>query len=227
MSQPLVCRMKPYIQPFERTLALAELNALAHTSPVPIDKQAEHPVLFSVPPVVKAAVLVRHLAYWEVIEAAQPCFTTQVLRERTATVVRNGVPTKDIPQLLRDSIVLPNRRCLRYGTHGIHEYRGKFFPQLVRSLINIAGIPKGGIIADPMCGSGTTCVEAVLGDYRAVGLDMNPLSVLMAGVKCSLLAIDPDFLVSAYERIRGQLLRPAGKRNARMTYFDSLPPRDQ
>jgi DNA modification methylase len=228
MRQPLICRMKAYIQPFERTLALAELSALANSAPVPVERQTGDPILFSIPSAVKAAALVRNLAYWETIEADQSYFTTQVLRERTVNVVRNGVAPKEIPQmLLAEEIGLPNRRCLRYGTHGIHEYRGKFFPQLVRSLINIAGIPKGGIIADPMCGSGTTCVEAVLGDYQAVGLDMNPLSVLMASVKCSLLAIDPDFLVSTYERIRGQLLRPAGKRNARMTYFDSLPPRDQ
>jgi site-specific DNA-methyltransferase (cytosine-N4-specific) len=220
--------MKAYIQPFERTLALAELSALTSSAPVPIDQQTGEPVLFSIPPVVKAAALARNLAYWESIEADPPFFTTQVMRERTVNVVRNGVAPKEIPQLLlAEEIGLPNRRCLRYGTHGIHEYRGKFFPQLVRSLINIAGVPKRGIVADPMCGSGTTCVEAALGDYQAVGLDMNPLSVLMARVKCSLLAVDPDFLVSAYDRIRGQLLRPAGKRSARLTYFDSLPSRDQ
>ena len=219
--------MKPYIQPFERTLALAELSALAQTTPVPFDKGTEQPLLFSVPPAVKATELVRHLAYWEVVEAGQPCFTTQVLRERTVNVVRNGVPTKEIPQLLRDAIVLPNRRCLRYGTHGIHEYRGKFFPQLVRSLINIADVPKGGIVADPMCGSGTTAVEAVLGEYQAIGLDMNPLSVLMARTKCALLSIKPEVLNSAYEKIRGQLMRPTGKRNSKLTYFASLPVPDQ
>ena len=220
--------MKAYIQPFERTLALAELSALTNSDPVPVEQQSGEPILFSIPPVVKASALARNLAYWESIEADPPCFTTQVLRERTVNVVRNGVAPKEIPQLLlAEEIGLPNRRCLRYGTHGIHEYRGKFFPQLVRSLINIAGVPKRGIVADPMCGSGTTCVEAALGDYQAVGLDMNPLSVLMARVKCSLLAVDPDFLVSAYERIRGQLLRPAGKRSARLTYFGSLPSRDQ
>ncbi|MDO8430912.1 MAG: hypothetical protein Q7S58_00735 [Candidatus Binatus sp.] len=220
--------MKAYIQPFERTLALAELRALAHSDPIPVDQQAGDPVLFSLPPVVKAVVLARHLAYWEVIEAEHPYLTTQVLRERTVNVVRNGVPTSEIPQLLlADEIALPNRRCLRYGTHGIHEYRGKFFPQLVRSLINIAGVPKRGIVADPMCGSGTSAVEAVLGDYQALGLDLNPLSVLMTRVKCSLLSVEPEFLVSAYESIRGQLLRPAGKRNGRLTYFGSLPARDQ
>ncbi len=228
MKQSLICRMKPYIQPFERALALAELSALTHTEPIPVDWQTKEPVLFSLPPIVKPAALARHLAYWEAIETDQPYLTTQVLRERTVNVVRNGVPTKEIPQLLlAKDIALPNRRCLRYGTHGIHEYRGKFFPQLVRSLINIAGVPKHGIVADPMCGSGTTAVEAVLGDFQALGLDMNPLSVLMARVKCSLLSIDPDFLVSAYESIRGQLLRPAGKRNGRLTYLNSLPARDR
>jgi site-specific DNA-methyltransferase (cytosine-N4-specific) len=215
--------MKPYIQPFERTLALAELSGLTHSAPVPIDPHAEESLLFSVLCKVKPGTLVRNLAYWETIKADHLYQTTQVLRERTVNVVRNGVPTKDIQQLLlANDIGLPNRRCLRYGTHGIHEYRGKFFPQLVRSLINIAGVPNGGIVADPMCGSGTTAVEAVLADLRALGLDMNPLSVLIARVKCSLLTLDPDFLVSATERIRGQLLRPAGKRNGSLTYFASL-----
>ncbi|HEV2224516.1 MAG TPA: hypothetical protein VGR84_16105 [Candidatus Acidoferrales bacterium] len=226
MKQQCVCRMKPYIQPFERTLAVAELSAIARTKPIAVDR-TEEPVLFSLPMATKADALVRHLAYWEVVETNKPCFTTQVLRERTVNVVRNGVPPKDIPQLLKDDIVLPNRRCLRYGTHGIHEYRGKFFPQLVRSLINIADVPKRGIVADPMCGSGTTDVEAVLGEYRALGLDMNPLSVLMAHNKCALLSVAPELLNSSYEAIRDKLIRPSSKRNGKLTYFASLPARDQ
>ena len=34
MKAPLVCRIKPYIQPFERTLAVAELSAIARSEPV-------------------------------------------------------------------------------------------------------------------------------------------------------------------------------------------------
>ena len=37
---------------------------------------------------------------------------------------------------------------------------------------------------DPMCGSGTTLVEARLSDRTAYGLDMNPLSVFITDVKC-------------------------------------------
>lgn len=228
MRRPLVCRMKPYIQPFERTLALAELSALAQAEPVALDKMVDAPVRFSVPPAAKADALARHLAYWEAIETETPRLTTQVLRERTVNVVRNGVPTRQIPQLLQDTnIVLPNRRCLRYGTHGIHEYRGKFFPQLVRSLINIAEVPKRGVVADPMCGSGTTAVEAVLGEYHALGLDMNPLSVLMGRTKCTLLSVEPEMIEANYESIREKLLRPSGKRNGKLTYFSSLPERDR
>ena len=228
MKQPLVCWMKPYIQPFERILALAELRALAQAEPAPVDQNAELPVLFAVPPVVKPAALAQRLAYWETIESDRTYVTTQALRERTVNAVRNGVSPSEIPQLLLiEETALPNRRCLRYGTHGIHEYRGKFFPQLVRSLINIAGVPKGGIVADPMCGSGTAAVEAVLDGYHTLGLDMNPLSVLMTRVKCSLLSVDPVFLVSAYEAIRSQLLRPTAKRNGRLIYFSALPIRDR
>ena len=229
MTQSIVCKIKPYIQPFERKLALTELSALARSEPVPVEPQAGEPLLFSLASsAVKPSELARNLAYWEAIEADQRYQTTQVLRERTVNVVRNGVPTVEIPQLLlANDIGLPNRRCLRYGTHGIHEYRGKFFPQLVRSLINIAGVPKSGIVADPMCGSGTTIVEASLADLQAFGLDMNPLSVLMAQVKCSLLCVEPEFLISAYEGIRGQLLRPAGKKTKQLIYCGSLPTQDR
>lgn len=227
MKQSLVCRMKPYIQPFERTLALAELSALTQASPVALDTSEDTPVRFSVPPA-RADALARHLAYWEAIETDKLRLTTQVLRERTVNVVRNGVPTHEILQLLQNTnVVLPNRRCLRYGTHGIHEYRGKFFPQLVRSLINIAEVPKRGIVADPMCGSGTTAVEAVLGEYRGLGLDMNPLSVLMARTKCSLLSVAPKVIEANYDAIREKLLKPSGKRTGKLTYFSSLPERDR
>ena len=97
-------------------------------------------------------------------------------REATVNIVRNGIPIEQIAKLVpfNGEIPLPNRRCLRYGTHGIHEYRGKFFPQLVRALLNIAGVYENKIVADPMSGSGTAIVEAVLGGCHGLGLDINP-----------------------------------------------------
>jgi site-specific DNA-methyltransferase (cytosine-N4-specific) len=154
----------------------------------------------------------------------------QSLRESTVNVVRNGVPLADIQKQLPfgQNVPLPNRRCLRYGPHGIHEYRGKFFPQLVRSLVNLAGVQEGGVIADPMCGSGTTPVEVSLLGYTAIALDMNPLSVEIARTKCQLLSANADKLGYAYEDIKAKLIagRPS-RTSTKMPYFDTLPQRDQ
>jgi hypothetical protein len=222
--------MKAYIQPFEKQLALEELKAVAGANPVPVSQIADDPLLFQVKTSVPADRVARQLAYWEVVMADRPYLTTQVLREATVNVVRNGVLPREIPALLmaRTESALPNRRCLRYASHGLHEYRGKFFPQLVRSLLNVSRIPVGGVVADPMCGSGTTAVEAILGGYRTIGLDRNPLSVMMTRAKCSAIALDPDELVSTYNAVREHLLAiPPRKQSSKLPYFERLPEDDK
>lgn len=222
------CRLKPYIQPFERRLAIEELRSLAGADPVPVDGAESSALVFSVNSDHHSSSLADKLAYWESVDDDQRRFTRQVWLEATASVMKAGALTGGAqrPLQFRDVPALPNRRCLRYGTHGIHEYRGKFFPQLVRSLVNIAALPKHGVVADPMCGSGTTNVEAILAEHHTLGLDMNPLSVMMARVKCSLLAIDPDTLSAAYEQVRDVLIS-ADKAEAPHSYFLSLPLADQ
>lgn len=220
--------MKDYIQPFERHLAIAELASLAGVQPKPtqLDNKTEFHVSSKVHPDELAA----KLAYWECVQDSKLRSTYQVLAEATVNVVRKGisldqlaleVPFKGIPPI-------PNRRCLRYGTHGIHEYRGKFFPQLVRSLINISNVPNGGIVADPMCGSGTTIVESMLAQCQGIGLDMNPLSVFMSNAKCELLCIQPEILSHEYQQLRDELLRVQTQRDlGRSSYLRSLPLADQ
>lgn len=86
-------------------------------------------------------------------------YTRQIRREATINAVRNGIAPAQLKALLPfdgKAISIPNRRVLRYGPHGAHEYRGKFFPQLVRALLNIAAVKRGDVVLDPMCGSGTT-----------------------------------------------------------------------
>ena len=228
MMNSIDCGLKNYIQPFERDLALAELASLAKVSP---RLASEHTMTVSVTTEAEAKDLAAHLSYFESIRQGEVRLATrQVLREATLYVARNGIPIPDIKKQLpvREGGQLPNRRCLRYGTHGIHEYRGKFFPQLVRSLINVARVAPGGIVADPMCGSGTTLVEAALTPCKGVGLDMNPLSVFMTNVKCSLLTVSPDMLANQYHEVRDDLLesrpRPITRR---LSYLKALPDHDQ
>lgn len=79
----------------------------------------------------------------------------------------------------------------KYLTHGIHPYKGKFYPQLVRPLLNILEIPKGGVVFDPFCGSGTVALEAILNGYDAYGCDINPTAVEIAIAKNTLFKVEP------------------------------------
>ncbi len=172
--------------------------------------------------------LADRLAYWEdVIDGVrQP--TTQVLREATTTINGGGVSLRDLAARLPfgDGAPLPNRRCLRYGPHGIHDYRGKFFPQLVRALLNIGDVPPQGVVADPMCGSGTTAVETVLSARTALGLDLNPLSVLLSRTKTALLAADPSRIQIACARVE-EWIADGRLPRKHASHFNSLTPPDQ
>ncbi len=223
------CRIKPYIQPFERQLALTELQALARKLPQPADGPLERATTFTVESAVSSRILAKRLAYWEAVDTNRPELTRQVRLEATVNVVRNGIPFEELERSVpfAGEVPLPNRRCLRYGTHGIHEYRGKFFPQLVRALMNIAGARQGMVVADPMCGSGTTLVEAILSGYTALGLDLNPLSVLISHAKCSLLSVEPKDLLRVYQQTRDRLLHPRAAKSSKLRYFSSLPEADQ
>lgn len=83
------------------------------------------------------------------------------------------------------------RKDPKYLTHGIHPYKGKFYPQLVRPLLNILHTPKGGTVFDPFCGSGTVALEAILNGYNAYGCDINPVAVDIAFAKNTIIKVPP------------------------------------
>lgn len=197
MSESLVqLELKPYIQPFERILARAELDGLLTDVSVdgPIDKFAKESEEFRTRTDVEF--LRKRLAYWQKVGRSVLEPTWQVLYESSGYV-----PAK------RNS--LPKGRRLRYGPHNVHEYRGKFFPQLVKSLINFSGIPEGSVVIDPFCGSGTTNCEAQAVGMESLGLDLNPLSVLISRVKTGLLQTDPEDLQERSRELLSQL-QPVG-----------------
>lgn len=223
-----ICRIKDYIQPFERELALQEVGALIKAAGLIVERKSnsELRVLGNERNLQDFA---HRLAYWESLSGpGQSVTTRQSLREATVNIVRNGIDLDVLRNVLpfQGEVPLPNRRCLRYGTHGIHEYRGKFFPQLVRALINVSGTDVGGIIADPMSGSGTTLVEAKLFGCESYGIDMNPLSCFITATKASLLEARPEELVDGYRRIRDALLKPEARVQT-AAYLETLPKDDQ
>lgn len=86
------------------------------------------------------------------------------------------------------------RKDPKYVTHGLHAYKGKFYPQLAKGLINQLRLPYGARILDPFCGSGTTLLEGHLNGYATHGCDLHPLAARIARAKTSVLEVDPDVL---------------------------------
>jgi site-specific DNA-methyltransferase (cytosine-N4-specific) len=173
-------QQKPYLQPFEEALSLQELSRCCLELPT-IDEPSG---LYVARPAIPTSELRERLVYWQRLGSTRLAPTRQVLLESSQT---EEVPKKGSNQL-------HNTRRLRYGTHDLHEYRGKFFPQLVGSLLNIADTTKGSVVLDPMCGSGTTIVEAIHRGMDAYGCDLNPLSTLISRTKSELLCKRPESL---------------------------------
>lgn len=83
------------------------------------------------------------------------------------------------------------RKDPKYITHGLHAYKGKFYPQLAKSLLNISGVKQGSTVLDPFSGSGTVLLESYLNGFNAVGMDLNPLAVKIAKAKTGIIQIEP------------------------------------
>lgn len=67
-------------------------------------------------------------------------------------------------------------------THRHYKYPARFSPAFARAAVEAFSAP-GQLVLDPFMGGGTTIVEALATGRRAVGCDLNSLSVFVARVK--------------------------------------------
>ncbi len=100
-----------------------------------------------------------------------------------------------------------NKQATRYSVHGLHEYKGKFNPQVVRALLNIFRIKPEQRVIDPFCGSGTTLVECMHLGAVGVGTDINPLAILITRAKLQALSTDALRLQILFERLSKSVKR--------------------
>ena len=138
----------------------------------------------------------------EVYELELAFYETKVLSEKE--ILRNGAyfasvngqPTRHFlicqgePLKLAEhsssrlkSFFKTNQFKTGYATHGLFPYRGKFHPQMIKGLINIMGIKPGETVMDPMMGSGTVPIEAMLMGINSIGIDSSPFCKFMAQAK--------------------------------------------
>lgn len=99
------------------------------------------------------------------------------------------------------------RQSTRYSVHGLHEYKGKFNPQIAHALLNIFGADKQHLILDPFCGSGTSLVEAAHLGIAGAGFDMNPLAVFIANTKLAALTCDTAQLRKSLKHVAAAMSR--------------------
>ncbi|HDQ73010.1 MAG TPA: hypothetical protein ENN19_13085 [Chloroflexi bacterium] len=106
------------------------------------------------------------------------------------------IPQGDLPTDYRERLIALLSQDLDfheldsgYASHNFHSFPAKFPPQLPRKFIEgLTGA--GDIILDPMSGSGTTVVEAYLAGRYGIGFDIDPLALLLSGVKVTPLDLE-------------------------------------
>ena len=141
-------------------------------------------------------------------------FENSEIKERKDSVIVNGTFSPDMikeltyfskgriagdeiytiqQKLENGAAVRSKRQNTRYSAHGLHEYKGKFNPQVVRGLLNIFKISSNSLVLDPFCGSGTTLTECAHKNVSAIGTDINPLATKIANAK--ILALNSNYRI--------------------------------
>jgi tRNA G10 N-methylase Trm11 len=106
--------------------------------------------------------------------------------------------TLTIGKRLEDYFAIREEPSL-YLNHYMHPYKGKFHPKMVRALLNYVYPKNNGTILDNFAGSGTLLVEANYLGLNGLGVEINPLSVLMSNVKCHSITIPLERLKKAID----------------------------
>lgn len=70
----------------------------------------------------------------------------------------------------------------RFGPHYLHEYKGRFNPQMPRSLL-LRNFNSNSLILDPFMGSGTTLIEARDLGIKSYGIELNPMAHMITKAK--------------------------------------------
>jgi|FaiFalDrversion2_1042247.scaffolds.fasta_scaffold01136_2 DNA modification methylase len=92
----------------------------------------------------------------------------------------------------------------QYMTHGLHPYPARMIPQVAHRLIeNYSSASVNSLILDPFCGSGTVLVESRLLGRNCIGIDVNPLAILIA--KAKTIPIEPKRLKDSWELLKRRI----------------------
>ncbi len=104
-------------------------------------------------------------------------------------------------------------------SHDLHIYKAKFFPRMVRALLNIFG-KDGATVFDPYCGSGTALLEASLLGLNSYGSDIDPICHLISRTKVTPF-VRAEPLTTALQQFENRLQK-RGNRPAAFSFPEEL-----
>ncbi len=125
-------------------------------------------------------------------------FSSHEIQEKYADLI-NRSRIKELSKDIEVWTSSASNKTLSYLSHGIFRYFGKFPPPIARHAIK-EYTKENDLVIDPMCGSGTTALEALLLKRQASCFDINPLSVLISRVKTT--KIDKEDYLQALNEVR-------------------------
>ncbi|GAB3248878.1 hypothetical protein GCM10027425_05640 [Alteromonas gracilis] len=125
---------------------------------------------------------------------------------RSVSVAGKVVPTLQGMLEAADGL---RRKNSTYATHGIHRYKGKFYPQLGRCLINLS-CESGALVVDPFAGSGTVGLESILLGRRFHGIELSPVAAAIGNAKVGLMSV-PVEVLNDVSHAFGRLAAPSNR----------------
>ena len=179
--------------PYERELQLRELSALGASPRIGVNGSVE-----IVPtPTVERAAFVHGIRTRD--GRTTPTFQCRV----------EGMPER-----------VSRRKNSTYFVHGVHRYKGKFYPQLAKSLLNLSGLDPGrSLVVDPFGGSGTVALESVLNGLDAFSVDCNPVAAAVARAKLAMIDASRDAIMTSIVRVRSELASAPRDGSSELTQF--------
>jgi len=115
--------------------------------------------------------------------------------------------------------MIPANQTSHY-THALHPYVAKFMPQYPNLFIRVL-TKLGDSVLDPMCGVGTTLIEAILNNRVAYGIDIDPLARL--ATKVAITPIEDRKLKPLMNNFLPQVLNSRGLVKPSDYSFDNVP----
>ena len=106
---------------------------------------------------------------------------------------------KELPQKVRTKHV-----------HSIHQYLGKFVPQLVDYFLK-RDLKNSKLVLDPFMGSGTTLVESNINNIPSIGMDISKFNVMLCSVKTG------SYDMAKVKKVIGSILEQTAIQSAKTT----------